>query len=189
MAEQIFTAAEQALIDVMNQHQYAEFVLRDPEAAMSTMIDEPYVINFPAGSGGYGKAGVRDFYTNHFIPNIPPDFEVTHVISQTVGQNRLVMESVGRFTHSIRMDWMLPGIEPTFRVVELTIVGIIQFQDGKLASEHLYWDQLNVLAQLGVIDGSRVPVIGSRSSQLAINPASVRNELVNFQPIPGPNPN
>jgi len=31
-------------------------------------------------------------------------------------------------------------------------VGIIQFQAGKIANEHLYWDQATVLSQLGVLD-------------------------------------
>jgi hypothetical protein len=31
-------------------------------------------------------------------------------------------------------------------------VGIIQFQAGKVANEHLYWDQAAVLSQLGILD-------------------------------------
>jgi carboxymethylenebutenolidase len=178
LAESVFTPAEQSLIDLMNMHQYAEFVLRDPDAALATMVDEPYVINFPVGIGGYGKEGVRDFYANHFIPTIPPDFTPVATISQTVGQNRLVTEAVGRFTHTTRMDWMLPGIEPTGKVIEITIIAIITFRDGKVATEHIYWDQASALVQLGLLDTEKLPVLGIESSQLALNPASLDNKLI-----------
>jgi len=45
----------------------------------------------------------------------------------------------------IRMDWMLPGIAPTLKRVEVALVAIVQFRDGKLAHEHIcgirqvYW--------------------------------------------------
>jgi carboxymethylenebutenolidase len=178
LTETVFTPAEQALIDLMNTHQYAEFVLRDPDAALATMVDEPYVINFPVGIGGYGRAGVREFYAKHFIPVIPPDFTPVAVISQTVGQNRLVTEAVARFTHTTRMDCMLPNIEPTDKVVEITMLTIITFRDDKVASEHIYWDQASVLAQIGLLDAEKLPVLGSESSSLVLNPATLNNKLM-----------
>lgn len=171
---------EQDLIDLMNQHQYTEFVLKDAEAALATMVDEPYVINFPTGIGGYGKSGVWEFYTNHFIPQVPMDFEIVQVISQTVGQNRLVTEGVVRFTHSIVMDSMLPGIAPTHKQVLITMIAIVQFRDGKVEHEHLYWDQASVLAQIGLLDTSSLPVLGAKSSELAMYPEKLSNELLNL---------
>ena len=56
-----------------------------------------------------------------------------------------------RFTHTIGMDWMLPGLRATGRRAEFAFVGIIQFQDGKVANERLYWDQATVLSQLGIL--------------------------------------
>jgi len=139
-----------AMVDLWQQHVYAEFVLKDPEAALATMTEDAYVLMVPLGIGGFGKEGVRRFYTDSFIPNIPPDITPTP-ISQTVGQNRLVEEALYRFTHTIAMEWMLPGIPPTNKPVELVIVGIIEFRDDKIAGEHLHWDQASVLAQLGII--------------------------------------
>jgi carboxymethylenebutenolidase len=69
-----------------------------------------------------------------------------------------------RFTHSIRMDWILPGVEPTGRQVEVPFVAIIKFKKGKVAHEHIYWDQASVLAQVGLIDPSRVPAIGRETA-------------------------
>jgi carboxymethylenebutenolidase len=73
-------------------------------------------------------------------------------LSQTFGSDRIVEEFVIRFTHTLAMDWMLPGLPATGRKVELALVGIIQFQAGKVANEHLYWEQATVLSQLGVLD-------------------------------------
>jgi carboxymethylenebutenolidase len=64
----------------------------------------------------------------------------------------MVEEFVVRFTHTLGMDWMLPSVPATGRKVEFALVAIIQFQDGKVVSEHLYWDQATVLSQLGVLD-------------------------------------
>jgi carboxymethylenebutenolidase len=59
---------------------------------------------------------------------------------------------VMRFTHTIEMDWILPGVRPTHRSVEFALAGIIRFEAGKIASEHLYWDQATLLSQIGVLD-------------------------------------
>jgi carboxymethylenebutenolidase len=84
-------------------------------------------------------------------PYIPPDWERAS-LSQIFGEDRIVEEFVIRFTHTLDMDWMVPGVPATGRKVESVWVGIIQFQAGKVANEHLYWDQATVLSQLGVLN-------------------------------------
>jgi len=144
------TPYQQTMLATWQQHTYAEFVLKDANAALATMTENPYVLLIPSGTGGLGRAGVREFYANRFLPNVPPDWELTS-LSQVFGNDRIVEEFVIRFTHTIGMDWMLPGLRATGRRAEFAFVGIIQFQDGKVASEHLYWDQATVLSQLGVL--------------------------------------
>ena len=56
-----------------------------------------------------------------------------------------------RFTHTIAMHWMLPGVAPTGRKVEFALVAVIGFQDDKISHEHIYWDQATVLSQLGLL--------------------------------------
>ncbi|HEV2334145.1 MAG TPA: ester cyclase, partial [Stellaceae bacterium] len=92
--------------------------------------------------------------------------------------NQLVDEMVTRFTHSIEMDWMLPGIAPTGRRVEVALVVIVRFRDGKLAHEHIYWDQASVLAQLGLIDAEKLPVCGAASARKALDPSLPANTLI-----------
>jgi len=94
---------------------------------------------------------VHEFYAKKFLPNIPPDLEITS-LSQTFGDDRIVEEMVMRFTHTVDMDWMLSGLPATGRRAEFALVGVIRFQAGKVAHEHLYWDQATVLSQLGVLD-------------------------------------
>ena len=52
---------------------------------------------------------------------------------------------------------MLPGVPPTNRHVEVALVAIVRFRDGKLAHEHIYWDQASVLVQVGLLDPNVVP--------------------------------
>jgi carboxymethylenebutenolidase len=56
-----------------------------------------------------------------------------------------------RFTHKNRMEWFLPGVPPTHRVVDVDFVVVVQFRDGKLACERIYWDHATVLRQTGLL--------------------------------------
>lgn len=162
------TPNQQTMLAIWQQHTYAEFVLKDADAALATMTENPYVLAIPSGTGGSGRAGVHEFYADQFLPSIPPDFELIS-LSQTFGEDRIVEEFVIRFTHTLRMDWMLPGIPATGRRVEFALVGIIQFQAGKVANEHLYWDQATVLSQLGILDHpSAAAGVGSAAELLKL---------------------
>ena len=59
-----------------------------------------------------------------------------------------------RFTHSKRMEWFLPGAAPTHRVVDVDFVIVVQFRDGKLAAERIYWDHATVPRQTGLPVGA-----------------------------------
>src|SRR5207247_5075722 len=95
-----------------------------------------------------------------------------------IGKDQLVDEMVFKFTHSIRMDWMLPGISPTGKRVEVPLVAIIRFRDGKLAHEHIYWDQASVLVQIGLLDPSRLPLAGEESAREVLDHTFPANELM-----------
>ena len=145
------TPDRQKILAIWQRLTHAEFVLKDPDAALVPMCEDPYVLCIPSGTGGSGRTGVREFYASQFLPRIPPDFELLSV-SQTFGDDRIVEEFVIRFTHTLDMDWMLPSVRATNRRVEFALVGIIEFQAGKVAGERLYWDQAAVLSQLGIPD-------------------------------------
>jgi carboxymethylenebutenolidase len=136
---------------VWEEHVHAEFVLKDADAAIATMVADPYVFCVPSGICATGRAEVREFYARHFLPSIPPDFQLKP-LSRATGSNRLVEEFVACFTHSLRMDWLLPDLSPTGRTAEFVLVAVIGFRDGKVSHEHIHWDHTALLCQLGVLD-------------------------------------
>jgi carboxymethylenebutenolidase len=171
------TAEQQHLNDLWEEHLRDEFMTQDTNATIDTMVPDAYVNHIPVLTGGVGHAQLREFYSRHFIPRMPPDTEILPV-SRTIGTERLVDEMVFRFTHTIEMDWMLPGIAPTGKRVECPLVVIVHFREGKLAHEHIYWDQASVLVQLGLLDSSSLPTTGKETARKVLDPGLPSNELI-----------
>jgi carboxymethylenebutenolidase len=73
---------------------------------------------------------------------------------------------------------MLPGIAPTGRTVEIPLVAIVQFHDGKVAHEHIYWDQASVLAQIGKLDPSSLPMAGAETARKVLDPTLPSNAML-----------
>jgi carboxymethylenebutenolidase len=150
------------------QHTDHEFITRDTEATLATMVDDAYVNHVPVLTGGRGKEALRAFYSRDFIPRMPPDTTLVPV-SRTVGENQLVDEMIFCFTHTEEMPWMLPGVAPTNRFVKIPLVVIVKFRDGKLAHEHIYWDQASVLKQIGLLTDPSLPVFGVETAEKVIS--------------------
>jgi len=130
----------------------------DLEATMATMVEAPHLINLASGTGGVGAEAVRAFYANQLIGQFfPPDVAFIP-ISRTVDGEQLVDELVIRFTHTEPIGHLLPGVAPTGRRVEMALVVIVGVRDGKVAYEHVYWDQAGLLVQLGLLDPAGLPV-------------------------------
>ena len=140
-------------------HIASEFADFDVDATMETMVPEPYVQCVAVMTGGFGGEGVRRFYSEHFINQIPKDAKVTP-ISRTVGQDQVVDELIVSFTHDTQWDYLLPGIPPTGKRVELPHVVVMKFENGKVAHEHVWWDQASLLVQVGLLDPANLPVVG-----------------------------
>ncbi|MDP8982898.1 MAG: ester cyclase [Acidobacteriota bacterium] len=155
---------ESNLSALWEEHTAHEFATRDTEATLATMVEDAYVNHIPVLTGGRGKPELRRFYSEDFIPSMPPDTALTPV-SRTVGTDQLVEEMIFSFTHTQEMPWMLPGVAPTNRRVEIPLVAIVKFRDGKLAHEHIYWDQASVLKQIGLLTDERLPVRGVETAR------------------------
>ncbi len=162
---------------VFDAHVRAEFVERSVDATMATMTDAPYVTHVPVLTGGYGRDEVRRFYENWFVGRWPADTEVTP-ISRTVGQGRVIDELVVSFTHDVEMPALLPGVAPTGRKVVLAHVVVMGIKDGKVSYEHIYWDQASLLAQVGLIDPAKLPVVGAEQARKLRDPTLPSNELI-----------
>ena len=145
--------------DIFDVHIKRELVDKDVDATMKTMVKEPYVHLVPVLTGGKGYNEVYNFYKKDFIGKTPKDFEVTN-LSRTVSKDQVVDELILSFTHDIKMDYILPGVPPTGKHVEIPFIIIMKFDGNKIAHEHFYWDQASVLAQVGMIDTKGLPIIG-----------------------------
>jgi carboxymethylenebutenolidase len=154
-----------------------EFETRDVDATMATMVAEPYVNHVPTMTGGVGHDELKRFYKYHFIGGNPPDTELVPV-SRTIGEDQIVDELLFTFTHTSEIDWMLPGIAPTNKRVEIPLVAIVRFVDGKVAHEHIYWDQASVLVQIGLLAVDGLPVAGVETANKVLDTALPSNEMM-----------
>ena len=177
LAGEGLASAQKSLSDRWDEHVKYEFATRDTEDTLETMVADAYVNHVPVLTGGVGHDQLREFYSQRFIPQMPPDTSMTPV-SRTIGTDQVVDEMVFEFTHAIKMDWMLPGVAPTGKHVKIPLVVIVHFRDGKLAHEHIYWDQASVLAQLGLIDSATLPVAGVETAEKVLDPSLPANELM-----------
>lgn len=158
-------------------HCYYEFAARDVDATMATMVAEPYVNHVPTMTGGVGHTDLHRFYKNHFV-NSNPDDTALIPVSRTIGADRIVDEMLFSFTHDREIDWMLPGVAPTGKKVEVPLVGIINFRGDKLYHEHIYWDQASVLVQIGLLDPKSLPVAGGETAKKLIDETQPSNTLM-----------
>jgi carboxymethylenebutenolidase len=163
------SSMQQAMVDLFQKHVDAELA-GDLDTTMATMTADPHLNHVPSMAGGVGRDGVRAFYRDHLVGKFfPPDVKMTNV-SRTVGLDQVVEELVISFTHTTPIDWLLPGVPPTGKPVEMAVVVIVGFKDGKISHEHIYWDQAGVLAQIGLLNPAGLPVTGADSARKVLNP-------------------
>jgi carboxymethylenebutenolidase len=176
-AQPLLTHEQQALEELWELHLASEFAAKSAEAAVNTMVERPSVNHVPVMTGGVGRKQLAHFYGKYFIPHMPADTQIIP-ISRTIGHDRLVDEFVFKFTHTLQMDWLLPGVAPTNKPVEIVKVVVVQFQDGKIAAERIHWDQASVLVQLGLLDPGKLPVAGVETARKVLDAQRPSNELM-----------
>jgi carboxymethylenebutenolidase len=163
------SAEQEAMVALFQRHVDAELA-GDLDTTMATMTDDPHLNHVASMAGGVGRDGVLAFYRDHLVGRFfPPDVTMTNV-SRTVGQDRVVEEVVITFTHTTPVDWILPGVAPTGKRVEVAVVVVVGIKDGKISHEHIYWDQASVLVQIGLLDPKGLPVCGAESARKVLDP-------------------
>ena len=165
------------LVAVWEEHLGQEFAARNPDAPTHTMVADPEVNHVPTMTGGEGLEEARRFYKYHMVPVNPADMAIAP-ISRTVGTDSIVDEMIVKFTHDRVIDYVLPGIPPTGRQVEIAALVVAQFRDGKLASEHVYWDQASVLVQIGKLDPAGLPIAGVEVARKVLDRRRPSNQLM-----------
>ena len=169
-------SAQNPINGLWEMHLASEFAHKNTDEALATMTDNPRVTIVPTMIGGQGREEMHTFYSKYFLNQIPPDLEIVP-ISRTIGEARVVDELVLRFTHSTQMDWVLPGIPATQKRIEFAMVVVVHVEDGKIASENIYWDNATVLRQVGLLPDPKLPVLGAESARNMIEPAPL-NHLI-----------
>jgi carboxymethylenebutenolidase len=162
---------------IFDAHVKCEFVDHNVAATMQTMVPEPYLLHVPTLTGGAGGREVRQFYEKYFVEKWPADTTVTQ-ISRTVGEEQVVDELLLRFTHDVPLAFMLPGVPPTGKPVELPVVVVMKFENGKIAYEHIYWDQASLLVQIGLLDPKTFPVVGVEQARTVLDQSLPLNNLM-----------
>jgi carboxymethylenebutenolidase len=160
-----------------DKHCEYEFGARNVDDTMNTMVKEPYVNHIPTMTGGVGYKDLHRFYKNYFVNSNPPDTALTPV-SRTIGATQVVDELLFSFTHTTEIPWMLPGVAPTGKRVEVPLVVVIKFRGDKLYHEHIYWDQASVLVQIGLLDPKRLPVAGIDTARKLLDENLPSNGLI-----------
>jgi carboxymethylenebutenolidase len=145
--------------DIFDKHIEYEFDKVDVDGTMTTMTENPYVYHVPTLTGGSGYVGVYNFYKNHFIGKMPKDLKIINV-SRTIGRDQVVDELIISFTHDREIEYLLPGVSPTGKHVEIPHVVVMKFRNNKISHEHIYWDQASVLVQLGLLKQEGLPITG-----------------------------
>ncbi|EHA19891.1 hypothetical protein ASPNIDRAFT_179656 [Aspergillus niger ATCC 1015] len=135
---------------IWEEHTYFEFDNRSVEQTMATMVQERYVNHIPTMTGGIGRDELTRFYRDHFIFNNPPDTK-NELISRTIGIDRVVDKFIMTFTHDSEVDWLIPGIPPTGRKLEIPFMAVVNIRGDRLYHEHITWYQATVLKQLGLM--------------------------------------
>jgi len=171
------TPAQERMLAAYLRHTAAEFETKRPQDAIDSMVESPHVTLLPTLAGGVGREGVHEFYVRHFVFNMPPDMDLVP-ISRIVSADYIVEESVMRFTHTIELDWILPGVPPTGRRVEFPVCVVVKMEGEKVAHEHIYWDQASVLAQLGLLSAGSLPVVGAEAARKLLDPTLPANPLL-----------
>jgi carboxymethylenebutenolidase len=161
---------QEEMIARWDEHIGYEFSTRDVSSTIATMVDDAYVNHVPVMTGGYGHEALRRFYREDFISSMPADTSI-QLIARTIGQDQLVDEMIFSFTHNEEMPWMLPGVPPTHRHVEIPLVVVVGFREGKLAHERIYWDQASVLKQIGLLTDGSLPVCGAETAHKLLDPS------------------
>ena len=116
----------------------------------------------PGDVRGKGKDACAAFFASWFdaFPDAHVDVHAAHFAGDVV-----VEEGTFSGTHTGVLRGGMGDVPPTGRRVEVALVAIVRFRDGKLAHEHIYWDQACVLKQIGLLNDPSLPVVGAESAR------------------------
>ena len=111
------------------------------------------------------------------LPSFGPPSDTLPAVFCSINKLEALPEFVACFNHDHENDTILPGVKPTGKTLRIPMVAIVQFRGDKLCSERLYWDQAAVLAQVGLLDPSQLPVTGAEAAEAVLDQEVALNTL------------
>jgi carboxymethylenebutenolidase len=120
----------------------------DLERAMALVTDDVALSMLPVGSGARGADELRRHLADDVLPHQPADL-ATRRVSRTGDRWRVVDEELVSFTHDRELPWLLPGLAPTGRRVEVLAISLVTVRQQRVAEHRTLWDHHGLLAQLG----------------------------------------
>jgi steroid delta-isomerase-like uncharacterized protein len=114
--------------------------LRD---VMYELVADDFVGHAPGEPDFLGPEGYLDFLMD--FSSVVPDLQVD-MLDLIAEDDLVVAQLLFRGTHAGE----LMGVPPTGREVSVPEVAICHMRDGELAELFVYWDNLEILRQLGV---------------------------------------
>ncbi len=59
------------------------------------------------------------------------ELEPARAVSRTIGHDRVVDEFMIKFTRTLQMDWLLPGVPAADKLVEVATVTVVQSRTAR----------------------------------------------------------
>jgi steroid delta-isomerase-like uncharacterized protein len=123
------------------------FNAQDPEARMANQTPDIEVV-MPGGMTLLGPEQVAEVVQVFW--EALPDGQISHENEVAAG-DRVVIEGTLTGTHTGAFRSPQGEIPATGNRIQLRYASVRRIRDGKVASEHLYFDQLEFLQQLGAL--------------------------------------
>ncbi len=133
-------------LDVVNR--YYDTLNRRDWAAYEALFAPDCVISAPGSFEGTGVEAVRAF--DRVWADAATDFRV-ETKRQFAAGGQVASENVAHATHTGVLRTPSGEIPPTGRTLAGPYVGIFTVRAGKIASQTIYFDQVGLMTQLGVL--------------------------------------
>jgi len=114
----------------------------------SQHLAEDYIAELPGVSAPLNKTKTTGYH-QRFVTALPDiHFEVLHVLAES---DHVLIHWMASGTHDERLATVTgETIPPTRRRVRVSGALLVEVRDGKIVRDWSYWDQLSLLAQLGI---------------------------------------
>jgi carboxymethylenebutenolidase len=120
----------------------------DLDAALDLVSDDVALTTLPVGTGARGADALRRHLAEDVLPHRPVDLATTRV-SRTGDRWRVVDEELVAFTHDRELPWLVPGLAPTGRRVEVLAISVVTVRRQRIVQHRTLWDHHGLLVQLG----------------------------------------